>query len=65
MGVMPAEPVMFCSEMSVGAFVPGKMKSSPGGILAHAVSGSPKFLSRTSLCGRCQYTTMNLENTWN
>jgi hypothetical protein len=31
--------------------------------LAHAVSGSPKFLSRTSLCGRCQYTTMNFENT--
>lgn len=49
LGTSPAEPTMFWAEMSVGAFVPGKMKSSPGGMWSQAERGRPpKFLERTS-----------------
>ena len=41
---------MFWAEMSVGAFVPGKMNSSPGGIWSQAERGRPKFLERISFC---------------
>ena len=41
---------MFCAEISVGAFVPGKMKSSPGGMLSQAERGRSKFLERISFC---------------
>lgn len=41
---------MFCLEISAGAFVPGKMKSSPAGMLDHAERGSWKFLESTSNC---------------
>ena len=45
---IPAEPVIFCSAISAGAGVPGKMKSSPAGILSHAERGTWKFLESTS-----------------
>jgi hypothetical protein len=48
---MPAEPTIFCLEISVGAFVPGKMNSSPAGMLSQAESGTLKFLDRISFCG--------------
>jgi len=47
-GTRPAEPTMFWAEMSVGALVPGKMKSSPGGMLSQAERGRSKFLERIS-----------------
>jgi hypothetical protein len=47
-GRMPAEPTMFCFEISAGAFVPGKMNNSPAGILSHAERGTLKFLDRIS-----------------
>lgn len=59
-GTRPAEPTIFCAEISVGAFVPGKMKSSPAGMLSHTERGKPpKFLDRSSFCKlklapRCQ-----------
>lgn len=40
---------MFCSAISVGAFVPGKIKSSPEGMSDQADLGSWKFLERTSI----------------
>jgi hypothetical protein len=49
-GTRPAEPTMFWAEMSVGALVPGKMKSSPGGMLSQAERGRSKFLERISFC---------------
>jgi hypothetical protein len=41
---------MFWDEMAVGAFVPGKMKSSPGGMLSQAERGRSKFLESISFC---------------
>ncbi len=39
---------MFWVEMSGEAFVPGKMKSSPAGMLSQAERGRSKFLERIS-----------------
>jgi hypothetical protein len=46
---------MFWAEMSVGALVPGKMKSSPGGMLSQAERGRSKFLERISFCSISVY----------
>lgn len=47
-GTIPAEPTIFCLDISVGALVPGKMKSSPVGILSQAERGTLKFLDKIS-----------------
>ena len=54
---MPAVPVTFCLVMSVGAGVPGKMKSSFGGILSKAERFRFRFLESTSF-----YANINCEN---
>ncbi len=48
MATRTAELTMFWAEMSVGALVPGKMKSSPGGMLSQAEMGRSKFLEEVS-----------------
>jgi hypothetical protein len=39
-GAIPAEPTIFCSAMSSGAGVPGKMNSSPAGMFFQTDCGS-------------------------
>jgi hypothetical protein len=46
----PADPVTVWAWMSVGAGVPGKMKSLSEGMFWKAEMGTPRSLDRTSLC---------------
>jgi hypothetical protein len=48
MGTRPADPTTFWVLMSAEAFVPGKMNSSPAGMLSQAERGRSKFFERIS-----------------
>ena len=46
----PADPVTFWASMSLGAGVPGNMKSLSEGMFWKEETGTPRSLDRTSLC---------------